>query len=173
MSKFIKKAWNNDALIGAFNHLLESRFLFCGFMTGSYYTCHYRVDRKATPKWEIEKRYYEDRYRFESAFLAAFKGIERFFGELNMKEKNIPKILARYPNPNINEKTIYYRAHEIFSGLPEKVTYGNLLSHFLKLRNAAAAHGNKKPAADCILIEDHIFEIQLFLIELLDKEISK
>lgn len=169
--RMIEKTWRNEALVESLNHMLESRFLFCGFMVGSYYTCHYSKDRRATPIWEIEKRYFENRFRYETAFLAAFKGIERFFGVNDINKHQIPGLLSSFPHSDISETTPYRRFHEIFSGLRENDTYSNMIRHFLKLRNAVAAHGNRKPPKDCMLIEDNVFEIQLFLMELLNKAI--
>jgi hypothetical protein len=41
----------------------------------------------------------------------------------------------------------------------------------LDLRNIVAAHGNRNPPECAKLIEDNVFEIQLFLQELLSKAI--
>lgn len=168
---FITRIWGNTDLIEALDHMLESRFLFCGFMVGSYYLCHYAKDRKFVPKWEMEKRYFENRFRYETAFIAAFKGIERFFGVNNVKKHKVDAIVNRCSHLGITPDTVYTRYHEIFSGHNQKLTYRELICHFLQLRNIVAAHGSRKPPAGAKLIEDNIFEIQLFLMELICKAI--
>lgn len=168
---FIKRTWKNIDIIEALDHMLESRFLFCGFMVGSYYDCHYAKDRRAMPDWEIEKRYFERRYRYETAFVAAFKGLERFFGVNQIRKNNLGTVLEARAAFGIAPETRYTRYHEIFSGHEKYVTYRDLLSHFLDLRNIVAAHGNRRPPERAKLIEDNVFEIQLFLLELLSKAI--
>ena len=168
---FIKQTWGKIDIIEALDHLLESRFLFCGFMVGSYYVCHYANDRRAVPGWELEKRYFESRYRYETAFVAAFKGIERFFGVNQIRKNNLEAVLETRTAFGISPETRYTRYHEIFSGHEKHGTYKDLLSHFLNLRNIVAAHGNKNPPERAKLIEDNVFEIQMFLLELLSKAI--
>lgn len=168
---FIRRVWGSLDVIEALDHALESRFLFHGFMVGSYYTCHYSRERRATPDWEKERRYFENRYRYETAFLAAFKGIERFFGVNQIRKNNLDSILRSRKELGIEARTAYKRYHEVFSGHEPDVTYEELLSHFLDLRNIVAAHGNRNPPEKAKLIEDNVFEIQLFLTELLNKAI--
>jgi|GEM_PF-5626302 len=169
--EFVKRTWGDTDIIEALDHMLESRFLFCGFMVGSYYVCHYARDRRATPDWEMEKRYFESRYRYETAFLAAFKGIERFFGVNQIRKNNLGALLETRRSLGISPETTYRRCHEIFSGHEEHVTYKDLLCHFLDLRNIVAAHGNRNPPEHAKLTEDNVFEIQLFLLQLLGKAI--
>lgn len=168
---FIKAAWGNVHIIESLNHLLESRFLFCGFMLGSFYACHYSRERPMIPKWEMEKRYFEDRLRYETAFLAAFKGIERFFAVNDIKKQKMDEMFEKCNYHDITPNTLYTRYHEIFSGHKKEVTYRELIEHFLQLRNVVAAHGNKRPPDNTIIIEDSVYEIQLFLLGLLSKAI--
>ncbi|MDD1443485.1 hypothetical protein MEO93_24650 [Dolichospermum sp. ST_sed3] len=167
--KFIDFAWDKDDLINAMNHLLESSFLFYGFMVSSYYSSHYKPDRLYLPKWELEKRYYENRYRYESAFIAAFKGIESFFGVNDIKKHEINKVINNSHFKFIKPTDIYKRYHEIFSGFKETIQYHEIIDHFLKYRNIVAAHGNKKPPKEYELNEDNIYEIQLFLTGLISR----
>lgn len=169
--EFIQRVWGNTDIIEALDHMLESRFLFFGFMVGSYYVCHYARDRRATPDWEMEKRYYESRYRYETSFLAAFKGIERFFGVNQIRRNSLCTVLETRRSLGIAPEAAYTRYHEVFSGHDQHVTYRDLLQHFLDLRNIVAAHGNRSPPEHAKLIEDNVFEIQLFLLELLAKAI--
>jgi len=60
----ISMVHNDQSLINSMYHLLESRLIFAGFMTGSFYSSHYKYDRLDTPDWEMEKRYFEYRYRY-------------------------------------------------------------------------------------------------------------
>jgi len=173
LSSFVSAAINAPNLNGAIRHLLESRFLFDGFMTGSYYTSHYSRDRKAIPRWVIQKRQLEDGYRYELAFLAAFKGIERFFSVSRFKKHDIPKLFKRLSYEDVTEKTKYVRFHEIFRGKSREITYGEYLKYLLDIRNAVAAHSNANPPEDLILSEDNLFEVQLFLTELISKAIPK
>lgn len=168
---FVRRTWGNLDLIETLDHVLESRFLFFGFMVGSYYQCHYAQDRRVVPDWELEKRYFERRYRYETAFLAAFKGVERFFGVNQIGKKNLDVVLRKKRSLGISPETGYRRYHEVFSGHAQDVTYKDLISHFLELRNIVAAHGNRNPPEHAKLIEDNVFEIQRFLVELLIKAI--
>lgn len=166
---FVKQLWNDTDMIETFSHLMESRFLFDGFMVGSYYILHYAPERKIIPLWVMEKRYFENRYRYETSFIAAFKAIERFFGVNQIKKNTVAATLNQKSHLGIREDTMYTRSYEIFSGHPRSITYKDLICHFLDLRNIVAAHGNKNPPKHAKLIEDNILEIQLFLMELLNK----
>jgi len=168
---FIRRAWGDLDIIEALDHALESRFLFCGFMDGGYYKFHYEKDRRLVPQWEMEKSYFENRYCYETAFVAAFKGIERFFGVNQIRKNKIDTILSKNHYIGIRPDTQYTRYHEIFSGQTQHVSYGEMIGHFLDLRNIVAAHGNKNPPEHAKLIEDNVFEIQLFLKELIFKAI--
>ncbi len=171
MAGFVKTIYNDSDLLDAMNYLLESNFLFEGTMASSYYHCHYRHDRKEMPKWKLEKSYFEKRLRYELAFLAAFKGIERYFKVNGFRKSEIPSLFCRITYKNVSFSTVYTRYHEIFSGCSKKVRYGELLAHFLLMRNVVAAHGNRKPPKTFLISADNIFEIQLFLRELISKAI--
>lgn len=169
LKSFVIKVAGDHDLCASMSHLLESKFLFDGFMTPSYYTCHYTPQRRRIPRWLMEKRYYENRHRYETAFVAAFKGIERYFRVNDFSKNEIPTLFRNIDYEDVRFDTVYTRYHEVFSGAPKKVSYGELLAHFLVLRNAVAAHGNRKPPARLIITEDNIYEIQLFLEELISK----
>ncbi|MGF7431898.1 hypothetical protein PQV03_14185 [Thermoanaerobacterium thermosaccharolyticum] len=170
LKNFISKIYPNNDLCESLNHLLESRFLFNCFITNSYYECHYKYDRSQMPEWLKEKMFYENRYRYQTAFVAAFKGIESFFRVNDFKKHEIEKLFNNIDYNDISFDTVYIRRFEIFSGEPEEIKYGDLLAHFLKLRNTVAAHHNKKPPT--IITEDSICEIQEFLIELITKALD-
>jgi len=167
--KFLPSLIRDTDLRESLGHLLESRFLVCGFMTGSYYTCHYRADRSAMSRGELEKIYLENCHRFETAFIAAFKGVERYFRVNQIKEDRIDRLFRNIKYDGVTFNSTYKRHFEIFAELPENTSYGELISHLLKIRNAVAAHGNKQPPKDLIVSEDSILEIQEFLAELISK----
>jgi hypothetical protein len=172
MASFVKCIYRDPDLLEALNHLTESRYHFFGFMTGSYYHFHYSRERPSMPKWEQEKRYLENRYRYETAFITCFKGIERFFRVNDFKKGEIPSLFKNINYQDVSLDTEYVRYHEIFSGKPKKISYGELLKRFLIIRNVAAAHGNRTPPKDFMVTEDNIFEIQLFLQELISNAVN-
>ena len=96
------------------NHFSESKKLFSGSMTSSYYHFHYKYDRKALKKWELEKRYLEMRYRYEIAFTAAFKGIESLLGVNYIKKHEIKRLLDNLNSTIISYDNHYAKRHEIF-----------------------------------------------------------
>lgn len=167
--KYLPLVIQDKHLRESLDHLLESRFLVCGFMTGSYYTCHYKADRFAKSHSELEKMYLENCHRYESAFVAAFKGIECYFRVNQIKEDRIDRLFRNIKYDGVTFNSTYKRHFEIFAGLRENTSYGELISHFLRIRNAVAAHGNRQPPKDLIVSEDSILEIQEFLSELISK----
>jgi len=144
-------------------HFQQSRFLFYGYMVGSYYHFHYARDRAEAPRWLMEKRYFEERARYELAFVAAFKALECLFGTTQIRKNRLGRLFAELPYNSITPTTIYRRQHEIFAGLPASISYRDLVVHFLNFRNAVAAHANRSPPPDFILSEDNLFEIQRFV----------
>jgi len=170
---FINRVWGDSDIIETLDLMLESRFLFFGFMDGGYYQSHYRLERKYLSQWELQKKYFENRYRYETAFVAAFKGIERFFGGKQIKKGSIEDMLNSYIHTEIKPDTVYKRNFEIFSKLSQAISYKEIIKHFLDIRNCVAAHSNRKPPEKFQIIEDNIFEIQHFLDELLYKAIFK
>ncbi len=57
----------------------QSAQVFGYFPNLSYHYSHYSRDVKWNNKLVYIKKYLEDKITYETAFLAAFKGIERFF----------------------------------------------------------------------------------------------
>jgi hypothetical protein len=76
LGPYVEAMYKDRSLTEALNHLGHSRFLFNGFMVGSYYQCHYRHDRCDASRREMRRRYFENRERYELAFVSAFKGLE-------------------------------------------------------------------------------------------------
>jgi len=76
---FIKCFYNDDDSREALEHLMQSAQVFGYFPNSNYYRSHYSHDVKLNNKLVYIKKYLEDKITYETAFLAAFKGIERFF----------------------------------------------------------------------------------------------
>lgn len=72
----------------------------------------------------------------------------------------------------IRPQTRYRRAYEAFSGYSKYVSFSDLISHFLEIRNAVAAHTNPSLPPRFLISQDSIFEIQLFLEELSSKPLG-
>ncbi|HUT46168.1 MAG TPA: hypothetical protein VMX36_07760 [Sedimentisphaerales bacterium] len=169
----IEAIYPNERLLEALCHLGHSRFLFYGFMVGSYYHCHYKHDRRAMSYHLMQKKYLENRERYELSFVSAFKGIERLLNVNQKKKHEIDQKLRRLEIADILPETKYQRWHETFLGYPKNVTYSALIKHFLCIRNAVAAHSNPSPPKRFLISEDSLIEIQLFLAELCSKVLGE
>lgn len=170
--KFLPFMIRDRDLRESLDHLLESRFLIYGFMTGSYYMSHYRADRHALSRSQLEKQYLENRHRYETAFVAAFKSIERYFRVNQIKEDRIERLFRKIKYDGVTFDSKTRRLFEIFSGFPKRTSYRELIAHFLRIRNAVAAHGNREPPKELVVSEDSILEIQSFLWELIWKALN-
>ena len=133
---------------------------------------HYRADRSAMSRSQLGKIYLENCHRFETAFVAAFKGIERYFRVNQIKEDRIERLFRNIKYDGVTFGSTTRRIFEIFSGFPKKTSYGELIAHFLRIRNAVAAHGNREPPKELVVSEDSILEIQSFLQELIWKALE-
>ena len=76
---FIECFYKDDDARETLEHLLQSAQVFDYFPNSSYYHFHYSRDVKWDSRAVYIKKYLEDRITYETAFLAAFKGLERFF----------------------------------------------------------------------------------------------
>jgi len=169
----IETIYPNERLLEALCHLGHSRFLFYGFMVGSYYHCHYKYDRREMSYHLMQKKYLENRERYELSFISAFKGIERLLNVNQIKKHEIDQKLRRLEIAEILPETKYRRWHETFLGYPRHVTYSDLITHFLRIRNTVAAHANPSPPKRFLISEDSLIEVQLFLAELCSKVLGK
>lgn len=147
--------------VHALQHLAQSHYLFAGFMVGSYYDSHYRHDRRAERAYFREKKYLENRTRYDLAFLSAFRSIEATLGKCNFSKRDIPALLDALDKKHATtfSTSQWHSFHEIFSGGKKKVPYCDIIAKHLLLRNAVAAHGNTQPPFD--ITEDNVFEIQM------------
>jgi hypothetical protein len=162
----------DDALLEAFSHLGLSRTLVNGSMSGSYYYHHYRHDRRRLDHHQLRREYLENRERYELAFVSSFKAIERFLNSSQIKKHNVANLLLERGCPTILPTTEYQRLHETFLGLPQKLTYEEVIHHFLILRNVVGAHANRNPPKKFCISRDSIFEIQLFVAEMYREALS-
>jgi len=157
---FMRKAIRNPNIADALVHLEQSHYIVSGFMTGSYYYAHYRWDRRFENKYLREKKYFENRTRYDLAFVSAFRSIESTLGKTQIKKHEIQTSLSdldsQYGTHFATTKWVSH--HEVFSRMKKFRPYKEVITHFLDLRNAVAAHANPKPPF--ILNEDQLFEIQ-------------
>lgn len=167
LARYLPTLAQSARLTAALRNFVQSRQLFTGYMVGSYYHAHYRHDRRETPRWLMAKRYYEDRAQYELGFLSAFKAIESFFGTQHLTKSNLKEVFRRVPFKAITPDRPYRRRHETFSGFRARSTYGEMIHHFLDVRNAVAAHANPSPPKHLMLSEDNLFEIQRFVTSLI------
>lgn len=156
-------ALEHPTILDALLHLEFSRTLVWGFIMGSYYDSHYSGDRRELSRYELEGIYLENRFRYDSAFVSAFRGIECILGKPYFKKADIFDLLAR---TDAAYGTLFSSAkhrswHEVFSSKRKWWSYVELISYYLKLRNAVSAHGNPSPPH--VVMEDQVFEIQFLL----------
>jgi len=162
----IEAIYPNVHLVEALSHLGHSRYLFYGYMVGSYYHCHYKHDRSVQSRHQMHKKYFENRERYELSFVSAFKGIERILRIGQIKKHEITDRLTSLGILDIKPETMYRRWHETFSGHKKDISYSDIIKHFLDIRNAVAAHANPSPPDHFHISEDSLIEVQLFLSEL-------
>jgi hypothetical protein len=163
----------DDALLESFSHLGLSRILVNGSMSGSYYYHHYRHDRRRLDHHQLRREYLENRERYELAFVSSFKAIERFLNSNQVKKHNVAELLLGRDCPAILPTTEYKRLHETFLGLPQELTYEEVIQHFLIIRNVVGAHANRNPPKKFAISRDSIFEIQLFVAVMCREALSK
>lgn len=158
-----RQAIRKPVILNALLHLEYSRQLVWGFMVGSYYECHYARDRVRLSHYELERRYLEDRFRYDSAFVSAFRGIECVLGKPHFRQPEIQGLLVEADQKygTLFASGRHRSWHEVFSTKRKWWTYDDLLAYYLKLRNAVSAHGNPSPPH--IVMEDQVFEIQHLL----------
>jgi len=162
----IEAIYPNVHLLEALSHLGHSRYLFYGYMVGSYYHCNYKHERNELLRHQMQKRYFENRERYELSFVSAFKGIERILKVGQIRRHEIGDRLTGLGIPDIQPETMYRRWHETFSGHKKNISYSDIIKHFLDIRNAVAAHANPSPPDRFLISEDSLMEVQLFLSEL-------
>jgi len=165
--EIIRRVLSQPRLLDALLHLEYSRTLVDGYMVGSYYESHYSLERRELSRYELKAMYLEDRFRYDSAFVSAFRGIECLLERTSFKKHEIHELLrsidAQYGTSFSSTK--HRSFHEVFSSNRKWWRYEGLISHYLKLRNAVSAHGNPSPPH--VVMEDQVFEIQYLLEKML------
>lgn len=132
-------------------------------MSGSYYYSHYRHDRGRLTDEQMALRYFEHRHRYELAFIAAFKALESVLRTTQIQDNRVEHLLTDLQDGRATADSPYERFHETFRGKPKQSTFGEMVRHFLKLRNVVAAHSNPRAPSEFKLSEDSIFELQAFI----------
>jgi hypothetical protein len=132
-------------------------------MVGSFYESHYSRDRTGMTRYQLERAYLENRFRYDLAFVSAFRGIECVLGKPYLKSRDITTLLSKVDKEfRTSFCSSKHRAwHEIFSSRRKLWKYKDIIAHYLKLRNAVSAHGN--PSPPYTVMEDQVFEIQYLL----------
>jgi len=163
----VDKALNYPRLRNALMHLEYSRTLVWGYMVGSYYESHDSYDRRKLSRYQMEKRYLENRPRYDSAFVSAFRGLECLLGVPHFRQIDISTLLVKTDRTfgTSFSRDRYRSWHEVFSSRQKWWKRGDLIAYYLKLRNAVAAHGNLLPPH--IVMEDQVFEIQYLVQDML------
>jgi len=161
--RIAREAITRPIILDALLHLEYSRTLIWGFMVGSFYESHYRRDRQEFTRYQLERTYLENRFRYDSAFVSAFRGIECVLNQPHFKKADIERLLSAADRQHGTAFTTrrHRSWHEVFSSKKKWWRYSDLLAYYLKLRNAVSAHGNPSPPH--IVMEDQVFEIQYLL----------
>jgi len=159
----VSRAIESPRIMDALMHLEYSRTLVWGFMVGSFYESHYSRERELLTRNQLERAYLENRFRYDSAFVSAFRGIECVLGKPHFKQAEIALLLSRIDHEfQTSFSSSKHRSwHEMFSSRRKWWKYENIIAYYLKLRNAVSAHGNPSPPH--IVMEDQVFEIQYLL----------
>jgi hypothetical protein len=158
-----REALARPVILDALRHLGYSCTLHSGFMTGSFYQCHYSRDRRYIAHYAVERDYYENRFKYDMAFVSAFRGIECVLGKPHFKKNEVSELLANTDRQYDTSFAVQrHRSwHEVFSSKKKWWRYSDLIEYYLKLRIAVSAHGNPSPPH--IVSEDQVFEIQYLL----------
>jgi len=161
--QLVRKALDHPPVLEALLHLDHSSTLVWGFMVDSFYESHYRHDRRDLSRYALERIYLENRFRYDSAFVSGFRGLECVLGKPHFKEHEIQGLLLETDGRfgTSFAKSHYRSWHEVFSSRRRRWTYKDLIAHYLKLRNAVSAHGN--PSPPYIVMQDQVLEIQYLL----------
>lgn len=172
LQQYVTRIMDNPSLRESLRYFRESRRTFNGYMTGSYYHFHYRHDRRSMRARQLERKYRHYRAQYETAFVAAFKALERLLGVNQIRNQSDSLLDCLKPDV-IRSNASYRRMHEIFRELPQDTTYGEMAAHFLQIRNIVAAHANRSPPTKFAISEDNLYEIQYFLSDLYYAVIGK
>jgi len=165
--KFVRAVLHNRALAESVIHLEQSYAISEMMMNGSYYHFHYRHDRLLETKYSMRKKYLENRTRYDMSFLSAFRALEAILGTERLKKREIQRKLHDfdYNFQTSFSKNRWRSYHVLFTRKRKWWKLEDLISYFLVLRNAVAAHANIRPPK--MLCEDQVLEIQKLVGEML------
>ncbi len=114
---------------------------------------------------DLQADYLSHRAHYELAFLAAFKGVEAILGGSQLKKHSIASKFDQYRPGGVVASSAYQKRIEVTT-VGDKQDVGSVVSRFLDIRNAAAAHSNATPPETLRVTLDRVLELQLFLLEL-------
>jgi hypothetical protein len=156
-SAFLAQVLAASQLVESLVHLERSHRIFRGHMK---YDRHYRNERQMESAYLREKRYFEERTRYDLAFLSAFRALEALLGTVQIHKDKISKWLHGFDEKFGTSfcSTKWISHHEMFSSRRKRWRFDELIGRYLDVRNAVAAHGNPTPPFQ--LAEDQVFELQ-------------
>lgn len=161
-SIFVKQIVQSEQHELALKYLERSHYLLSGFMTGSYYYAHYRHERREQSPSERRKNFLEMSSVYDLAFLSAFRSMEALLGcgarslekgEIRAKLEGLDE---QYGTCFSTEK--WESLYHFFTTRRRRWSYVEMITAFLDVRNAVAAHAN--PSPPFALTEDQVFELQ-------------
>lgn len=165
---FVSVVTADHSVSAALDALTFSRRLFDGFMVPSYWESHYRRDVQELSAGQREKAYLDNRIRYESAFLSAFRAIEHLLHAHTFSKRQVENLVKGCGYESIAEDPYYSRLFEVFVGKPETAKMSELIGEFLDMRNASAAHGNRTPPTNLRVGFDSVYEIQELVTTMID-----
>jgi hypothetical protein len=171
--KFVRRILAVPHLVAALIHLERSHGIFAGYMTNHHYQHHYRHERRLQSAYVREKNYLEERTRYDLAFLSAFRALEALLDTMQIHKHEVGKRL-RATDIKFGTSfcsTRWKSCHEVFSSRRKSWRFDELITRYLSIRNAVAAHANPKPPF--LLREDQVFEIQLLVKSMLYNAIGE
>jgi hypothetical protein len=165
--KFVERILIAPQLAASLTHLERSHFLFAGHMTSSYYQREYRHHRRLESAYLREKKYLEERTLYDLAFLSAFRALEALLGTAQIKKHEVGQRLRALDDKFGTSfcSTRWKSYHEVFSSGRKRWCFDELITRYLDVRNAVAAHANPRPPFP--LREDQVLEIQRLVASML------
>lgn len=162
---FVPQLLARQYLRDSLSHLAQSQLIFDGPSAH-----HQMPDRRFNNRrWE-EKRYYENRRRYELAFVSGFKALEAFFGVNDIKQREVSRIIDAHRSADIRAASSYQLLYPVTGSRRLGVSYAETLAHLLRVRNAVAAHANRNAPRDLFVSERRLIELQRFVMHLVAQE---
>jgi hypothetical protein len=159
----LPKIVNDRRLRESLGYFIESARNCQGFMSLSFYQFHYQRERSQMTPASLAREYRQNRPRYESAFTAGFKALERLLGRSQLKRNDVGQALEELGLPSLRPSTVYTRLSEIGREHTRDITCSDLVVRFLNMRNAVGAHANRSPPPNLRISLDAVFELQHFL----------